>query len=116
MPIIEIKTNVSAAESVKRNTAKRFQEAFRKAGEPMCADNLTVVFYDNAYISFRGEDDAPAAVVTINPGPLTPEEDYRPIVDDMFAVMNELIPDIKNDRIYMTVSEISHWGFGGKYL
>ena len=116
MPIIEMKASVPVGKEIRKKLSDRFRKAFLKAGEPVCADNLAVRIEEDCWISFRGESESPAAIVTIHPGPLTPEEDYRPIVDDMFEAMRELLPEISPDRVYMTVSEIAHWGFSGRYL
>ena len=83
---------------------------------PLHTETLTGFVEDVFRRYHAGESESPAAIVTIHPGPLTPEEDYRPIVDDMFEAMRELLPEISPDRVYMTVSEIAHWGFSGRYL
>lgn len=116
MPVIEMKANVPVRPEQKAEIAAGFAKAFEAAGEPVVAGNILVEIDGERWISFRGNAEAPAAVVTIHPGPMTPKEDYAPIVAGFFETLKAVLPEIPQDRIYMTLSEIKSWGWDGKLL
>lgn len=90
--------------------------AFAEAGEEAVSKNLLVEIDGDRWIDFRGDSEQPAALVTIHPGPMTPESDYSPIVAGFFETIKAVLPEISQDHIYMTLSEIRHWGWGGRKL
>ena len=116
MPVIELKTNITISGTQKKAIADGFSRAFFEAGEEMVSGNILTRAEGEQWIDFRHNVKDPSALVTIHPGPLTPESDYRPIVDAMFGVMAEVLPQIPKERIYMTVSQISFWGWDGGLL
>lgn len=116
MPVIEMKANIPVLKEQKKAIAAGFVQAFVQAGEEMVSKNLLIEIDGDRWIDFRGDSKQPSALVTIHPGPMTPEEDYASIVGGFFATLQEVLPQISADRIYMTISEIRHWGWAGRKL
>ena len=116
MPVIELKTTEQMDSTMKKAVADGFAKAFFDAGEEMVSGNILTHIETEQWIDFRHVENEPSALVVIHPGPLTPVEDYRKIVDAMFGVMKEVLPQISAARIYMTVAQIDHWGWNGGLL
>lgn len=116
MPVIELKTTEQLDNAMKKAVADGFANAFFCAGEEMVSGNILTRIETEQWIDFRHVESEPSALVVIHPGPLTPEEDYKKIVDAMFEVMKEVLPQIPAARIYMTVAQIDHWGWNGGLL
>ncbi|MCR5006282.1 MAG: hypothetical protein K6A77_10300 [Clostridiales bacterium] len=116
MPVIEIKTNTKISVAQKKTISEGFVRSFAEAGETEVAKNVLIEIQDERWIDFRGDAEEPAALVTIHPGPLTPEKDYAMIVAGFFATLQRVLPEIPQQRIYMTISEIRHWGWNGRKL
>ena len=116
MPVIEFKTTLKLSEDQKLRMAAGFSQAFPDARGVKVSANVLVHIEDGQWIDFRGTVDAPSALAVIHPGPLTPPEDYRPIVKAFFDVLAEILPELPKERVYMTVSQIDHWGWNGALL
>ena len=116
MPVIEMKTNTAVTVEQKEKIAAGFTKVFEAVGEAEVSQNLLVEIDGDRWIDFRGDAGQPAALVTIHPGPMTPEKDYAGIVAGFFKTVKDVLPDIPKERIYMTVSNISLWGWNGALL
>ena len=116
MPVIELKTTTKLSKQARKNIAAGFSRCFAEAGEEVVARNILPHIEDEVWIDFRKNAEEPSALVVVHPGPMTPVEDYRPIIDGFFRVLEEDMPEVAKDRIYMTVSEIRYWGWDGRLL
>lgn len=116
MPVIKMKTTESLTSGQKKELASGFVAAFADAGEVPVSKNLLTVIQDAQWMDFRGDSSRPAALLTVQPGPLTPEKDYAPIVAAFFRTIQQTLPQIPQERIYMTVANIDHWGWNGRLL
>lgn len=116
MPVIELKTNIKVENEQKKMISQGFEKSFASVGEEEVSHNLLIHIHEDEYLNFRGNDQLPAALVVIHPGYLTPVEDYKGIIAGFFDVLKEYVPEIKANRIYMTVSCIDYWGFDNQYI
>lgn len=116
MPVIEMKTNTAVTVEQKGKIAAGFIKAFEAAGETEVSKNLLVEIDGDRWIDFRKDAGQPSALVTIHPGPMTPESHYPRIVEGFFETLQDVLPDIPKERIYMTVSNINFWGWNGALL
>ena len=115
MPVIRIMTNVKVDNEKKVTVTTGMVESVAKV-EEFVSGNISFTFQDDVWMNFRKNHEEPTLLVEFEPGPMTPETDYKPIVDDFFAVFARELPQIDKTRIYVTVSQIDHWGWNGDLL
>lgn len=115
MPHIEIKTTKKLSVDQKTDLANKLVKAFAECSNPAVAANIQFIIEDNLFIQFRGDSAGPSANIQVHPGPLTPKEDYEKIVQAFFPVLVKELETPQN-KIYITISEIQHWGFDGELV
>ena len=115
MPHIEVKTTKQLSAAQKTDLANQLVKSFAECSNPAVAANIQLIIEDGMYIQFRGDDQGPSANVQVHPGPLTPKKDYEKIVEAFFPVLVNALETPQN-KIYITISEIQHWGFDGEYV
>ena len=115
MPHIDIKTTQTLTSEQKITLTEKLTAAFAACSDPHVAGNIQYTVADGLFINFRGDYTVPSANIQVHPGPLTPVEDYEKIVKAFFLVLTEML-DAPKDHIYITISEIQHWGFDGEYI
>ena len=115
MPHIEVKTTQKLSREQKITLTEKLSAAWAECSDPHVAGNIQYVVEDDMFITFRGDHDSPSANVQVHPGPLTPVSDYEKIVKAFFPVLTEEL-GVSKDKLYITFSEIQHWGFDGQYI
>lgn len=113
MPYLEIKTTKQLSGEKKEKLANELVNVFREVSSKEVAANIQVAILDNVWIQFRGNLKGPSAHVLLCPGPLTPKEDYKRIIETFFPVLAEEMETPQN-RIYMNILEFEHWGYDGE--
>ena len=115
MPVIKITTNMKVDKDVKAAVSAGMVRSVQKE-EEFVSHNILFSFQDDVWLEFRENHEDVAMLVEFHPGPMTPVSDYKAIVDDFFEVFQEYLPEIDPGRIYVTVSQIDHWGWNGGLL
>ena len=111
MPYINTKTTVTVTAEQEKNLKAKLGKAIETI--PGKTESwLMLSFEDNARMWFRGENDAPCAMVEIKLFGKAPASAY----DKMTAAVCEILSaelSVPQDRIYVKYEECENWGYDG---
>lgn len=115
MPYIEVKTTTVLSAEKKRELSQKLIAAFGEVSSKEVAANIQMAVVDGCWMNFRGDVDSPTAHILVCPGPLTPLEDYRRIIDAFFPILVKELKT-KKDHIYINILEFQNWGYDGEMV
>lgn len=73
---------------------------------------LMVGFADNNSLYFKGNQDAPTAIITVSLFGAAQKDQYQELTREITSIFQEEA-GIPSDRIYVKYEEVDHWGFNG---
>lgn len=115
MPYIEVKTSRVLSAEKKRELSQKLIAAFGEVSSKEVAANIQMAVVDGCWMNFRGDVESPTAHILVCPGPLTPSEDYRRIIDAFFSILVEEL-ETQKDHIYINILEFQNWGYDGEMV
>ncbi len=110
MPFIRTTTNVTVSAKKAANIKTRMGQGISLI-PGKSEDWLMVHIVDGAPLFFKGEDD-PCAIVEVKLYGSSDEESYQALVSDITDILHEEL-DLDPDRVYVTIEELSVWGWNG---
>jgi phenylpyruvate tautomerase PptA (4-oxalocrotonate tautomerase family) len=111
MPYINTKTNIEVStekeEKVKQRLGKAIELIPGKSEEW-----LMVAIEGKTALYFKGKTDNPIAIVEVKIFGSTTEAAYQQVTAVITRILNEELA-ISPDQIFITYTEIEHWGWNG---
>ncbi len=111
MPYINTKVSISLSKEKEESIKQKFGKAIELI--PGKSEHwLMVSFEENCSLYFKGSDRKPMAFVEVKLFGKSTKEAYQKLTGTITAILKEEL-DISADCIYITYTEVEHWGWNG---
>lgn len=110
MPFIDSKVSVSISEEKRDIIKTKLGEAITILGKS--ESWLMVGFEDNYCLYFKGDQNAPTAIVEIKLFGKASSDAYNKMTASVCQIFNSEL-GIPSDRIYVKYEEVANWGYNG---
>ena len=113
MPFINTKTNIFVSKEKEESIKTKLGGAISLIGKS--ESWLMLNFEDNMKMYFRGENNTPMAMVSVDLYGRASRDSYDSLTNEITKILNEEL-NIETDKIYVKYAEVDTGGWNGNNL